>query len=217
MSMPIHQRGQAFHAMPELHGPPVSGALPDFRHCHQPFQKGMVIGYVGWAWLAWIDVLPGLRDSGVIGDRARAVIDIELILIVNWVKCVNYTKYISGATISLRNKDKWFDQTINIIVVPQGRFPRSTQYGTTVTYGPPNNYSLYIWLIGKAIEGANADVFVLAHGVGHALFNRTFGCFPPHVENDPPNLMSQRVPLRDPTLTDTQCALAWGSRLLNRI
>lgn len=78
---------------------------------------------------------------------------------------------------------------LNIIVVPQGRFPRSTQYGTTVTYGTPNNYSLYIWLIGKAIEeGPHADVFVLAHGVGHALFNRTFGSFPPHVENDPPIL-----------------------------
>jgi hypothetical protein len=40
MPMPICQRGQTLHAVPELHGPPVSSSLPDFRHYHQPFQKG---------------------------------------------------------------------------------------------------------------------------------------------------------------------------------
>jgi hypothetical protein len=107
---------------------------------------------------------------------------------------------------------------LNVIVVAGGRFiDNPSLLGTTLTFGQPNRYSIYIFLVANALSQSNP--WILAHEIGHALLNRTFGSFPPH-NRDPLNLMHSPVPrVSDPIrikLTSSQIQAFRNSSLLSR-
>ncbi|MDQ0875991.1 hypothetical protein QFZ77_004650 [Paenibacillus sp. V4I3] len=107
---------------------------------------------------------------------------------------------------------------ISGIIVPRARFTDNPSLlGTTLTFGQPNRYSIYIFLDVNALNPSNP--WIIAHEIGHALLNRTFRSFPPH-DPDPLNLMHAPVPrVSDPNrikLRPSQIQAFRRSRLLFR-
>lgn len=110
-------------------------------------------------------------------------------------------------------KDLIGNPTINIFVAPAAKFAESpTTFGTTVTFGTPNNFGIFIWLTLDAITGQ--DPYILAHEIGHALFVKNFTQNRFFHSTNKRNLMFRIVPRVDPLITARQCQLARMSNLL---
>jgi hypothetical protein len=106
---------------------------------------------------------------------------------------------------------------ITVIYMPFATFVDDPKrLGATVTFGTPSNYSIYIWLAKGALDKENP--WILAHEIGHALQNRTFGSFPPHFPKRPFNLMFNPPPrvqdLNRVEITGAQIAQFRNSRLV---
>ncbi|WP_150274170.1 hypothetical protein [Paenibacillus tepidiphilus] len=94
----------------------------------------------------------------------------------------------------LKPPKKFFGRrAFTYIVVPGARFiDDPTLLGTTVTFGQPDNYSIYSFLTLQALLPSNP--WIVAHEMGHALQNRVYNNFPSPNRNDPLNLMYEPVP-----------------------